>query len=155
MSAWIACRKSCAAAGNGTAVAQVSSKAAKSLVRMSGTSLGGDDLDHVEQGFEMRMRQHHAPAMLADPLEQADHVALGVPAIAIGERLVAELQRTQEDHAPAAIWKEDPDRSLRTVEHGEMQAGAFRADSAGARFVGREGGVSWCQGAELHRSAPI
>src|SRR4051794_34941370 len=120
MSAWIAWRRSWAAAGAGALMAQANSKAAKSLVRMVRASSVRDELDHVEQGFEMGARQDEAPATVADPLELADHVAFAVAAVAISERLVAELERAEEDHPAAGVGKEGSDRPLRPVDHGEM-----------------------------------
>src|SRR4051794_18573776 len=113
MSAWIAWRSSCAAAGAGALIAQANSKAAKSLVRMVRASSVRDELDHVEQGFEMGARQDETPATLADPLELTDHIPFAVAAVAIGERLIAELQRAEEDHSAAGVGKERSDRPLR------------------------------------------
>jgi len=95
------------------------------------------------------------PALVADPLEQADHVALAVAAVAIGKRLVAELERAEEDHAAAGVRKEDSDRPLRAVEEGEMEPRALCADPADVRLVSGEDGMAGGLCAELDDPAVI
>src|SRR3954465_7301617 len=101
----------------------------------------------------MGVGEDDPPAMVADPLERARHVALGVAAVAIGERLVAELEGAEEDHPAAGVGKQDADRPLRALERGEMEAGALRADPAEMRLVGGEDRMARGPRAELDRAA--
>src|SRR3954468_37172 len=89
------------------------------------------------------------PAMVAAALERPRHVALGVAAVAIGKRFVAELEGAEEDHPAAGVGKQDADRPLRALEGGELKAGAVGADAAEAGLVGGEDGMAGAAGAEL------
>ena len=91
----------------------------------------------------MRMRKDQPPAPVPDPLDQADHVALGIPAVAIGQGFVAELERAEENHAPPAVGKQDSDRPLRSVQDGELEPRPFGADAAEAGLIGGEDGVAF------------
>src|ERR1043165_9591963 len=122
MSRPIAWRRSWAGAGAGAVMAAADSMAARILRRIGGTSSAGRKLDHVEQGFEMGIRQDEPPAIVADPLDHARHVALGVPAVAQGKRLVADLEGAEIDLAATAFGKQHADRSLRPVEPAEMKS---------------------------------
>src|SRR3954470_6422811 len=155
MSAWIAWRRSWAGAGAGAVMAEANSMKARSLRRMVWTSSGGNELDHVEQGFEMRVGEYEPPAILADPLDDADHVPLGVAAVAQSERLVAELERAEEDEAAGGVGKEDADRPLRSVERGQAEPRTLSADPAAQRRIGPIGRRPGRPRAELDRPAAI
>src|SRR5687768_3604647 len=96
-----------------------------------------DELDHVDDGFEMGIREDEPPAAIADPLEKRDHVAVGVAAIAHDPFLVAELVRAQEDHAALAVREKPADRPLRSgqLDEAHRPFGAGRLDPALERRI--------------------
>src|SRR5687768_15567002 len=84
-------------AGAGAAIMVMSRRAATRLAGIGVPSRCGDELDHVDERFEMRIGEDQPPAPLADPLEQGDHVAILVAAVAEHPLLVAELEGAEED----------------------------------------------------------
>src|SRR5688572_1913641 len=116
--AWVS---ACAEAAVGTKVEaiRISVSSLLFIKTTSSTRRGRRQLDHVDERFEMGIGKDEPPALLADPLEQADQVALLVDPILIGLVLVAELQRAEEDQPAIEVGKQPADRALRSVELGE------------------------------------
>ena len=96
----------------------------------------GDELDHVERGFEGGVGESEPPAALADPLEQADHVALAVVAVAQHALLVAELEGAEEDEAPVAVGEQPADRPLRAGQLDEVHRPGAGRDPAVEAGIG-------------------
>src|SRR5690349_7834931 len=97
-----ACLFWASAAASGAVIAAAPSIRARKGRRIE-TSSAGRQLDHVEQGFVAGAGENEAPAVRADPLDDPDHVALGVAAVAQRPGLVAEHQGAEEDHPPAIV----------------------------------------------------
>src|SRR3546814_9307238 len=84
----------------------------------------------------MRVWKDQSPFLLADPFDNAGHVALPVAAILEGAALVAELERAQEHHPLTDIGEEKPYRALRARKLGEAHQAVLVAEAAIEPWIG-------------------
>ena len=156
MSARIASRKSCGGGGRGGGHCAGEEQGASSFIKRS--LIGRDELDHVEQGFEMRARAGRA-ASAASPTRSTGRScrARGRGRSDRRQRLVAELQSVPRKIIRAAVVGEDDRRSAAAGRRGRRECS--RAPSAMTRQVrggiGDKGGMPGAAGAELDRPAAI
>src|SRR3546814_11707775 len=78
----------------------------------------------------MRGWKDQSPFLLADPFDNAGHVALPVAAILEGAALVAALERAKEHQPLTDIGEEKPYRALRARKLGEAHQAVLVAASA-------------------------
>src|SRR4030095_5017591 len=89
---------------------------ASSLRVIGRSSVGRDQLDHVESRFIMGGGKDDPPARVADPFDPARQVALRVAAILIGGVLVAQHHGPQKGTAQLVPGVDGAVLPLRTVQ---------------------------------------
>src|SRR3954470_2326677 len=101
----------------------------------------------------MRAREGEAPAMRADALDQSRKIARLVVTVAQRARLVAELERAEEDHAPAGVGEDASHRPLRAVDPDEGEGRIRpRLDPAAEEGIGDIAKIARSPRAELDRA---
>src|SRR3954463_6012682 len=104
----------------------------------------------------MGVRGNEAPAGRAAPRDDGGEVAVLVVTVAHRPGLVSELERAEEDHAPAVLGEDAADRPLRPAELGEDEGAVFAGvDAAADAGIGGVIARGARLGAELDRAAAI
>src|SRR3546814_19796142 len=86
----------------------------------------------------MRVWKDQSPFLLADPFDNAGHVALHVAAILEGAALVAEMERAPEHHPLTDLGAEKPYRALRARKLGGAHQAVPVSDAAIEPWVDEE-----------------